>query len=210
MRVLIADDSVLMRNQIRKIVEKFEMEVVAEAETGFEAYEMYKKHKPDIVTMDITMPVLTGIAATKRIMDEFPKAKIIMLSALNQKKLVFTALKFGAKHYLIKPVTPQKLLEAVEKVLPEFHSNIQESQIKEAPFKIENRESAFHINIARTFTSKDMMTLKTQLSAFLVITPLVIVVHIASDIFQEFHDHSSIILKELIENAGGSISFLKA
>ena len=78
LNILVADDSVLMRRNLKNILKQAGYQIVAEASNGKEAVDLYRKHKPDLVTMDITMPVMTGIEAVKTIMDEFPQANIIM------------------------------------------------------------------------------------------------------------------------------------
>jgi YesN/AraC family two-component response regulator len=207
MNLLIADDSLLMRRQIRKIAEGLNITVVGEADNGLSAYELYKECKPDVVTMDITMPVLTGIASTKKIIDQFPDAKIIMLSALNQKKLVFTALQYGAKHYLIKPITPAKLQEAITKVFPD---NLKEKSLDNAitlpAFTIENVNSTFHIHISSNFCEEDSLTLRTQISAFFIITPLITAVHLDSSIKDIFYTSTEKVLIKMVHDAGGKIT----
>jgi len=91
--------------------------VLAEATNGVQAFVEYENHRPDLVTMDISMPILNGIDGTKKILDAYPDAKIVMVSALNQKRMILTALQFGAKHYIIKPFSPEKVSEVVNEVL---------------------------------------------------------------------------------------------
>ncbi len=91
-RVLITDDAAFMRATLRKVLEKEGFEVVGEAANGKEAVELYKQLKPDLVTMDITMPVMNGIDAIKEIMAIDPEAKIVVCSAMGQKPMVIEAL----------------------------------------------------------------------------------------------------------------------
>ncbi len=116
-RIMIADDSAIMRRNIRNILVEAGHEVVCEALNGDQACAGYAKHKPDLVTMDITMPKMDGVEAVEYIIANHPEARIIMVSALNQKDMVLAALASGAKHYILKPVTPEKLLYVVHKVL---------------------------------------------------------------------------------------------
>ena len=123
-KVLIVDDAMFMRNMIAEIFngKKFgdeEFEVVAEAENGLEAVEKYKEHKPDIVTMDIVMPEMTGIEALKEIMNMDSGANVIMCSALGQDSLVMEALDAGAKDFIVKPFQPEKVLDVVMRILDE-------------------------------------------------------------------------------------------
>ncbi len=85
-RILIVDDSAVMRLNLRKILMESGHEIIAEAPNGKVALNMYEKYKPDLVTMDITMPVMSGVDATGFIVSKYPDAKIVMISALNQKK----------------------------------------------------------------------------------------------------------------------------
>jgi two-component system chemotaxis response regulator CheY len=123
-KVLIVDDAMFMRNMIAEIFNGKnysgeEYEVVAEAENGIEAVEMYKEHTPHIVTMDIVMPEMTGIEALREIMNLDPEANVIMCSALGQDSLVMEALDAGAKDFIVKPFQPGKVLEVVVRILDE-------------------------------------------------------------------------------------------
>lgn len=116
-RILITDDAAFMRMMIKDIVTKNGYEVVGEAQNGVEAVELYEKVKPDIVTMDITMPEKDGISAVKDIMTIDPKAKVIMCSAMGQQSLVMDAIRAGARDFLVKPFKPERVIEAIDKVL---------------------------------------------------------------------------------------------
>ena len=123
-KVLIVDDAMFMRNMIAEIFngKKYKEEdyqVVAEAENGIEAVEKYKEHNPDIVTMDIVMPEMTGIEALKEIMGLDSGANVIMCSALGQDSLVMEALDAGAKDFIVKPFQPEKVLDVVTRILDE-------------------------------------------------------------------------------------------
>ncbi len=117
MRVLIADDSYIMRNNLRKIFEDNGMEVVAEATNGMQACFEYSCHLPDLVTMDINMPIMDGLTALKKIIAKHPDARIIMVSAEGQKHKLFQAMKSGAKHFLVKPIAKEKTITIVMEVL---------------------------------------------------------------------------------------------
>ena len=123
-KVLIVDDAMFMRNMIAEIFngKKFgdeDFEVVAEAENGLEAVEKFREHKPDIVTMDIVMPEMTGIEALKEIMDMDSASNVVMCSALGQDSLVMEALDAGAKDFIVKPFQPEKVLDVVIRILDE-------------------------------------------------------------------------------------------
>jgi two-component system chemotaxis response regulator CheY len=115
-KVLIIDDTAFMRMTLRNILEKNGYEVVAEAEDGIQAVEKYLQIKPDLVTMDITMPNMDGITAIKKIMAEDPNARIVVVSAMGQKALVIEALNSGAKDFIVKPFQPERIVEALQKV----------------------------------------------------------------------------------------------
>ncbi len=115
---MIVDDAALMRRNLSTIITKFtDHTVVAEAVNGREAVSKYREFMPDLVTMDITMPVMDGIGALQAIRREFPKAKIIMVSALSQKHMVMRALQFGARNYITKPINKAKVIDVITKVL---------------------------------------------------------------------------------------------
>lgn len=113
---LVCDDTMFMRTVITEVLTNAGFDVVAEAETGEQSIEMYKKHNPDLVTMDIIMPDIGGIDAVKAIIKHDPAARIIMCSAMNQRALVEESIKAGAKGYIVKPFDPPRLLEEIEKI----------------------------------------------------------------------------------------------
>src|SRR6056297_3033789 len=116
MKILIADDSILMRRNLKSILKQLGYNVIAEATNGQEAVELYKRLKPDVMTMDISMPVMDGIEAVNQIVQLYPDANIIMISALNQKEMVFKAIERGAKYYIIKPFKIDMVSKALEQV----------------------------------------------------------------------------------------------
>lgn len=113
--VLIVDDAAFMRTSIRKMIEN-NFNVVGEAENGEEAVIKYKQLKPDIVTMDITMPVMNGIQAAKSILMEDAKANIIMISALGQEAYVKEAIIAGAKNFIVKPFKVETVLKILSSI----------------------------------------------------------------------------------------------
>lgn len=116
---MIVDDSKIMRRILKSIIVRAGFDVIAEAENGNEAIEHYKYFKPDLVTMDLTMPKMNGVEATGKIMEFDPDARIIMISAEGEQRLVFEAIRKGAKGYLLKPVHPEKVIKAMKDALPE-------------------------------------------------------------------------------------------
>lgn len=116
-RIVIADDAMIMRRNLRLILEKDGHEIVGEARNGDEAYESYGRYKPDLVTMDITMPVMDGLAAVKKIMEKYPDAKVVVISAQGNKYSVLEAVMNGAASFIVKPIDPKKVISVVNKVL---------------------------------------------------------------------------------------------
>jgi two-component system chemotaxis response regulator CheY len=116
-RILVADDASFMRQMIREIVEGEGHQVVAEASDGIEAIEQFKKHHPDVVTMDIVMPRRSGIDAVKGIIEVDPTACVVMCSALGQETLVQEALQAGARDFIVKPFKPDAVTATLRKVL---------------------------------------------------------------------------------------------
>jgi two-component system chemotaxis response regulator CheY len=90
--------------------------VVAEAEDGEQALAMYEQHAPDFVTLDITMPRLNGIQVLEKLVEQFPDAKVVIVSAVGQKQLVFKALSMGAKDFILKPFDPERVLKSIDRL----------------------------------------------------------------------------------------------
>ena len=118
--VLVVDDTLFMRVTISNMFSEWGYEVVGNAVNGKEAVAMYRDLQPDLVTMDVTMPVMTGIAAVKEIIPEFPNAKIIMITALGQQKLILDAIESGAKDFITKPFEPEKLKAAADQLVGQY------------------------------------------------------------------------------------------
>ncbi|MDY2700651.1 MAG: response regulator [Lachnospiraceae bacterium] len=115
--ILIVDDAAFMRMMIKDILTKNGYNVVGEAENGAKAFEKYNELKPDLVLMDITMPEVDGIAALKKIKGSDPNATVIMCSAMGQQAMVIESIQAGAKDFIVKPFQPDRVLEAVKKVV---------------------------------------------------------------------------------------------
>lgn len=116
-KVMIVDDSLIIRVNLKKTFEKNGFEVIAEACNGQEAIDKYLKYRPDLTTMDITMPVLDGISALKEIRKNDENAVIIMISALGQEIKIVEALNNGAKQYIIKPFKEEDIIRKITSVL---------------------------------------------------------------------------------------------
>jgi len=118
-KVLIVDDSKIIRLQLKSMLEKLGHEVVAMAEDGAIGCEMYKEHQPDFVTMDINMPNLDGLGAVKKIMEEFPEAAIIMISSIDDRALTYECIGAGAIDFINKPIQIEELEEKIGYILEE-------------------------------------------------------------------------------------------
>lgn len=117
-KVLFVDDSSYMRSILKKIVLGDRFELAGEAADGEEAVTRYRELKPDLVTMDIIMPKADGITAVRRIREEDPEARIIMVSAMGQQSMVIEAIQAGARDFIIKPFQPPRVHEALRRVFP--------------------------------------------------------------------------------------------
>lgn len=116
-RVLIVDDAAFMRMMLKDILNKNGYDICGEACNGNEALEKYKELKPDLVTLDITMPEKDGISALKDIREFDSNAKCIMCSAIGQQAMVIEAIQSGAKDFIVKPFQVDRVLESIRKVL---------------------------------------------------------------------------------------------
>ena len=115
-RILVVDDTLFMRIKMKGLLEKWGYQVVGEAANGLEAVEKFKELGPDVVFMDITMPVMDGIAALKEIRAFDATATVIIVSALGQESYVMDAIRSGARNYLVKPVQDNKLKEVLDRL----------------------------------------------------------------------------------------------
>jgi two-component system chemotaxis response regulator CheY len=116
-KVMIVDDAAFMRMMLRDILIKNGFEVVGEADNGKVAVQLYGELKPDVVTMDITMPEMDGISAIKEIKKADPAARVVMVSAMGQQAMVIEAIRSGAADFIVKPFQPDRVLEALSKAL---------------------------------------------------------------------------------------------
>jgi two-component system chemotaxis response regulator CheY len=119
-KIMIVDDAVFMRQMIAKFLVAEGFEICTEASSATEAVEKYRQYKPDLVTMDIVMPMmeeLDGIGAVREIIKIDPNAKILICSVMGQQSLVVEAIRAGAKDFVTKPVQPARLIEAVRNAL---------------------------------------------------------------------------------------------
>lgn len=116
-KVMVVDDSLFIRSIIKGIFTQNGYEVVAEAANGLDAIDKYFEYTPDLVTMDLTMPVLDGVEASKKILELDPKANIFVVSAINQEKYVCELLDLGIKDFIVKPINPELFISSVANFL---------------------------------------------------------------------------------------------
>ncbi len=183
--ILIVDDSILMRRNLKMMLTEAGHEVVGEASNGIEAYKEYVKTMPDIVTMDITMPVMSGIDAVKKIIASYPEANIVMISALDQRSMVFDAIQNGAKHYILKPITADKVLHTINEVLHQEPAEDEAAAAADgagvsgstiaAPFEIANKNGVFIVTVRASIGAEGLDSLGGAIAGFQFIKPLKVV-----------------------------------
>ena len=118
-RALVVDDSMLMRRMICDCLSDSGWEIVAEAGNGEEAVRQYRDHRPDVVSMDIVMPGTDGLFALEHILEIDPSAQVVVVSALNQTKLISEAIRKGAQDFIAKPFLPEQLQETLASCIKE-------------------------------------------------------------------------------------------
>lgn len=116
-KILIVDDSKTSRKILRAILEENGHEIIAEAVNGEDGFEKFKEAQPDLITMDITMPVMDGLESLKRIREHDKEAKVIMVTAAGQKTKIVDAIKFGASDFLAKPYEAVQIVDIINKVM---------------------------------------------------------------------------------------------
>ncbi len=116
-KILIVDDAKLMRNVIKNTLLEHEPYEILEAQNGKEAVALYKEHRPDLVTMDITMEYQNGFEAAKEILDFDRTARIIMVTAVGQEKMLTACIGVGVTDYIVKPFAKERILSSVTKAL---------------------------------------------------------------------------------------------
>lgn len=113
-RILIADDSSVMRKLVSQILKSEMYEICGEAANGYEALEMYERLKPDLLTLDINMPLMDGMTALKQLLATDKNARVVMLTSDAEQQAVVQAVQIGAKNYVVKPPVRNVLLEKIQ------------------------------------------------------------------------------------------------
>ncbi|UFJ43433.1 response regulator [Brevibacillus humidisoli] len=114
---MIVDDATFMRRILREIVEGIGLQVVAEAENGEEAVKLFRVYRPTLVTMDLTMPVMDGMTALKKIVEIDHRATIVVCSALGQRDIVIQSIAAGARDFIVKPLQEDRVRHTIQNVL---------------------------------------------------------------------------------------------
>ena len=116
-KLMIVDDSVIIRNRIERSLNSLQLEIVATASNGDEAVRLFKEHQPDLITMDLTMPQMDGLECIKRIRDMSKETSILVISGLSDRQTGLKALQYGARGFICKPFTDEQLVLALSKLI---------------------------------------------------------------------------------------------
>lgn len=207
-RVLVVDDALMMRKTIGTFLIRAGHVVVEEAANGEQAVAAYKKHLPDLVTMDITMPGVDGIGALEQITALDPGARVVMVSALGQKHKVFEALQHGAKGYILKPFTEEKLLSIITELLGATAGGVSSAvpapmNANEKPltakmaFAVDTDKNNARITTLRDFAPVDFDDLKKALEGIFLNQPASIVFDFSCG--NALHSKSAPVYRQILE-----------
>jgi two-component system chemotaxis response regulator CheY len=116
-RILVVDDLPFMRSLVRDILTQAGMTIAAEAENGRQALHAYLAAEPDIVLLDIAMPVMDGLTALKKLRMLNPRVPVVMCSALGEQDMIVRAIQLGARDFVVKPFRPERVVSAIERVI---------------------------------------------------------------------------------------------
>ncbi|MFD3446736.1 ANTAR domain-containing response regulator [Microbacteriaceae bacterium 4G12] len=163
--IVMVDDEPITRMDICELLAEAGYNVVGEASDGFEAIDVCKKHKPDLVLMDIKMPILDGIKASKVIMKEKLAGGTILLSAFNDKEYVEKAKDIGVLGYLVKPLDEKSLIPTIEVCLAKANEvNVLKAQYEKVTKKLEERKL---IDIAKGLIMEERSISESEAYSFL-------------------------------------------
>jgi len=124
---LIIDDSYLMRKNIKTVVESIGHKVVGEANDGKYLLKKYEELRPDLITLDIVMAEKNGLQALQELKTKHPEAKVVMVSSMAQRNKVLMAIKYGADHFVLKPIKHEKLIAVIKHIIGEEEDKEAES-----------------------------------------------------------------------------------
>ncbi|NLJ31996.1 MAG: response regulator [Clostridiales bacterium] len=116
-KIMLVDDAAFMRMMIKDTLHKNGYDEIVEAGNGEQAIAAYAAERPDLILMDITMPVMDGLEALKKLKELDPNVKVVMCSAMGQETMVVDALKLGAKDFIVKPFKPDRIMKTVNNIL---------------------------------------------------------------------------------------------
>lgn len=216
-RILIVDDSFVVRRNIETILKKAGHEIIGIAGDGKQALSLYMELRPDLITMDISMPVMDGVDAVKAIIGFDPEAKIVMISALNQKQMVLDAITSGAKHYILKPIDENQMMKVINSVLgpridmiDKFQKELESKADNLNPgFHIENKDGKYHIIFGRSIELKQLAMFETAISGLLFMRPLNVVLNFNNIFYISDSSLDSILRqKRRIINNGGRVDIV--
>ncbi|MCP5103416.1 MAG: response regulator [bacterium] len=176
-RILIVDDSNFMRKNLGQLFTQLGHEVVAEAANGIEACDAYEIYKPDLVTMDVTMPKMEGVEAVKKIIAAYPDAKIIMISAQSQKDVVYDAVNAGALTFLAKPIKSENVFKVLNRIFPgETQMDKKKAdQYKDIFFTIDLKDDALTITLSGDSKGHPIVSLYKAIGGLVFVSPLNVV-----------------------------------
>jgi len=210
-RILIVDDSIVMRRNLEFILKSAGHTVVGQASNGRQAIIMYSELNPDLVTMDISMPIMNGVDTVVHIMKLHKNAKIIMISALNQKQMVFEAIKNGALHYITKPINQEALLQVINEVLADNTdktNRVLQTSKTNPGFAISNANGKFMVTFNKNFGLKDLDPLETAVKGLLYVNPLCVIFDFGYfDNIDSKLMHSIVQLANLVKDSGGVLEY---
>lgn len=217
MKILIVDDSSLIRRSIKSIFCELGFNDLTEAINGKQALLDFDINKPELVTMDINMPGMDGIEVVKKMIENNPKINIIMVSSVNQKNLVFEALQIGARHFIIKPVTIEKIKKVLREVIPDYekmidfkHVNkIKKCEIEEV--EVQKIDKEYFINVNIKIDADIIVMLNNIIKGLLLVKPLIVCFKINNEIIiKDYLKKELDKLIDMIEINGGKarIEFL--
>lgn len=219
-KILIVDDNLIMRRNLRIMLEKLGHEIVGEIEDGRQIVRKYKECvRPDIVTLDITMPIVDGITALENLKDKCPEVKVVMISAVGQKSKVLRAMHLGAEHYIIKPIREELLENVIEKVLKkslrkthiEFKNEDEKNKViineekekenlnkEENVLEVINENGEFIIKIKEIISEDLLEMMNKTVNGFLVIKPLTIRFKVKKEFIpEEYKDEFEKLMKKI-------------